>query len=211
MHGAIETNYKGYRFRSRLEARWAVFFDTIEIEWLYEPQGFRNDQDCWLPDFHLPKTNTWVEVKGSNEALKADRKRLAALLDWSSPVPGMCDSMDTESRGVLLLGPIPEAKFGVQLHPLIQHREGLHRRWAMFIPKHGLFRVEMSDLMFHLHGVPFEEDSIEMNPDHWLVDSYHFTTPKAYNQLVDGYRAARAARFEHGQVGMVQPVAAAAK
>ena len=27
---AIETYYKGYRFRSRLEARWAVFFD-LEI------------------------------------------------------------------------------------------------------------------------------------------------------------------------------------
>ena len=25
----IETAYKGYRFRSRLEARWAVFFDAI--------------------------------------------------------------------------------------------------------------------------------------------------------------------------------------
>lgn len=25
----IETEYKGYRFRSRLEARWAVFFDTL--------------------------------------------------------------------------------------------------------------------------------------------------------------------------------------
>ena len=25
----IETKYNGYRFRSRLEARWAVFFDMI--------------------------------------------------------------------------------------------------------------------------------------------------------------------------------------
>lgn len=25
----IQTSYKGYRFRSRLEARWAVYFDTI--------------------------------------------------------------------------------------------------------------------------------------------------------------------------------------
>lgn len=25
---AIDTYYKGYRFRSRLEARWAVFFDA---------------------------------------------------------------------------------------------------------------------------------------------------------------------------------------
>ena len=28
---AIETYYKGYRFRSRLEARWAVFFDAAGI------------------------------------------------------------------------------------------------------------------------------------------------------------------------------------
>ena len=32
---AIETIYNGYRFRSRLEARWAVFFDEmgIKYEW----------------------------------------------------------------------------------------------------------------------------------------------------------------------------------
>lgn len=28
---AIETRYKGYRFRSRLEARWAVFFDALGL------------------------------------------------------------------------------------------------------------------------------------------------------------------------------------
>ena len=28
----IETTYNGYKFRSRLEARWAVFFDSAEIE-----------------------------------------------------------------------------------------------------------------------------------------------------------------------------------
>src|SRR5262245_46962536 len=36
----IETRYKGYRFRSRLEARWAVFFDAQGIKWEYEPQGY---------------------------------------------------------------------------------------------------------------------------------------------------------------------------
>ena len=29
---AIETEYCGYRFRSRLEARWAVFLDALGIE-----------------------------------------------------------------------------------------------------------------------------------------------------------------------------------
>lgn len=37
---AIETQYAGCRFRSRLEARWAVFFDTLDIRWEYEPEGF---------------------------------------------------------------------------------------------------------------------------------------------------------------------------
>lgn len=36
----IETRYAGCRFRSRLEARWAVFFDTLGVKWLYEPEGF---------------------------------------------------------------------------------------------------------------------------------------------------------------------------
>jgi len=37
---AIETRYKGYRFRSRLEARWAVFFDALGVIWEYEKEGF---------------------------------------------------------------------------------------------------------------------------------------------------------------------------
>lgn len=35
----IETLYKGYRFRSRLEARWAVFMDACGADWEYEPEG----------------------------------------------------------------------------------------------------------------------------------------------------------------------------
>lgn len=49
---AIETRYKGYRFRSRLEARWAVFFDALGIKWEYEPEGYDLGEAGWyLPDF----------------------------------------------------------------------------------------------------------------------------------------------------------------
>lgn len=37
----LETRYAGYRFRSRLEARWAVFFTRLGLDWEYEPQGYR--------------------------------------------------------------------------------------------------------------------------------------------------------------------------
>ncbi|MCC6419519.1 MAG: hypothetical protein IT429_14900 [Gemmataceae bacterium] len=66
---AIETSYKGYRFRSRLEARWAVFFDALGISWEYEKQGYNLPSGPYLPDFWLPYTGAeygwgfWVEIK----------------------------------------------------------------------------------------------------------------------------------------------------
>lgn len=61
---AIETFYKGYKFRSRLEARWAVFFDAAGIEYEYEPEGYTlSDGSRYLPDFYLPKFRIYVEVK----------------------------------------------------------------------------------------------------------------------------------------------------
>src|SRR4051812_25766152 len=51
---AIETRYRGYRFRSRLEARWAVFFDKLGLQWEYEEQGYVLPKaGCYLPDFKL--------------------------------------------------------------------------------------------------------------------------------------------------------------
>src|SRR5690349_16214156 len=68
---AIETQYRGYRFRSRLEARWAVFFDAQGLRWEYEPEGFDLPSGWYLPDFRLLGTGwgrydpgeLWVEVK----------------------------------------------------------------------------------------------------------------------------------------------------
>jgi len=61
----IETAYAGHRFRSRLEARWAVFFDAADIPWDYEPEGFNLPSGPYLPDFWLPAIQTWVEIKPS--------------------------------------------------------------------------------------------------------------------------------------------------
>ena len=69
---AIETHYNGYKFRSRLEARWAVFFDEAGIEYQYEPEGFTNGEDCYLPDFYLPEHNTYVEVKPPREGYEQE-------------------------------------------------------------------------------------------------------------------------------------------
>lgn len=70
----IETVYRGFRFRSRLEARWAVFFDAAEIEFEYEKEGFDLGYLGWyLPDFWLPQVRMWAEVKA--EAFSQEEMR----------------------------------------------------------------------------------------------------------------------------------------
>jgi hypothetical protein len=58
---AHPTMYNGVQYRSRLEARWAAFFDLIEWQHEYEPI----DLPGWSPDFllHGSKTKILVEVK----------------------------------------------------------------------------------------------------------------------------------------------------
>lgn len=46
---AIPTVYRGRQYRSRLEARWAAFFDALGWKHEYEPY----DLHGWVPDFML--------------------------------------------------------------------------------------------------------------------------------------------------------------
>ncbi len=64
--------------RSRLEARYAVFFDALKTPWEYEKEGFDLGTDGrYLPDFWLPELGCWVEIKPEypteREILKAER------------------------------------------------------------------------------------------------------------------------------------------
>jgi len=67
MFQAIPTIYDGHTFRSRLEARWALFFNFAGLPWEYEPEGFalelRGESFSYLPDFRLPSLGCWFEVK----------------------------------------------------------------------------------------------------------------------------------------------------
>ena len=63
---AINTEYNGYLFRSRIEARWAVFFDHVGLKYEYEKEGINLPfNGYYLPDFWLPELNIYIEVKGT--------------------------------------------------------------------------------------------------------------------------------------------------
>lgn len=91
----IETVYNGYRFRSRLEARWAVFFDAAGIKYEYEPEGFElSDGTRYLPDFYLSEYDWYVEVKAPRETAKEEIERASKFIG-------------NEIKVLLLLGNIP--------------------------------------------------------------------------------------------------------
>jgi hypothetical protein len=54
---AKPTEYRGVQFKSRLEARWAVFFDYYHMvnEWAYEPTTLSMPEKGWnyTPDFKI--------------------------------------------------------------------------------------------------------------------------------------------------------------
>jgi hypothetical protein len=88
---AIPTRYKGYHFRSRLEARWAVFFDALGLKWEYEKEGYdlgKEHGGYYLPDFYLPcvslrggKDGVFVEIKGQPPSdVEIDKCAMLALI-----------------------------------------------------------------------------------------------------------------------------------
>lgn len=82
---AIQTRYKGYHFRSRGEARFAILLDGMGIAWDYEPEGFELPSGWYLPDFFVyypgsspqyqrhPGAGYWVEIKGAPPTSREER------------------------------------------------------------------------------------------------------------------------------------------
>lgn len=95
---AIQTEYRGRLFRSRLEARWAVIFDYLGIKYEYEEQGYDVGYGIrYLPDFILYggqercPHKLYVEVKGEMNRNDAAKMKLFA-----------------ESKPLYIVGAIPE-------------------------------------------------------------------------------------------------------
>lgn len=153
MISAIETQYMGYRMRSRLEARWGVFFDYLGIEWEYEKEGFDlGDDGYYLPDFWLPVQHVWVEIKPT------------------VPTPfecGLCDRLAQLKYPVVML-------------------------WGNIGSEHGYMwtrEVGAGECCW-----AYQRD----------IDYYFFTSVQAAldrGSLDKAYKAARSARFEHGETG----------
>jgi len=176
----IETRYAGCRFRSRLEARWAVFYDGCGISWKYESQGYYVDTPAgrikYLPDFLLDDCGQWAEVKGY-----LDEQGMERLFNLACGIARCGHGND-----IVVFGDIPRQRsilWPVQLH---FHQE---RLWGVPWDPYAV-------------GCPLGRPRVAIAPSEemaaHLTDGFPFGRPE---WAEDGLDAARQARFEWGERG----------
>ena len=171
---AIETKWHGCRFRSKLEAQWAVVFELIGLEWAYEPTGYKLPNGLWyMPDFIVAGLVgigdgwTFVEVKGKMTEL--DRRKVD---EFSRYYP------------IYVVGEVPyQDPFGTQ-----------HRRFAKDTCFHSLSRIFVE----RARGV-VESGALGVGNDGMpeIVPEWHWFGDEQATRLA--FLAACYARFDHGE------------
>ena len=174
---AIDTFYKSYRFRSRLEARWAVYFDQVGVEWEYEPAGFNLGERCYLPDFYLPEFDTYIEVKPTTKDKQQVFSDMVAMIESGASANGKCLAVfgDPLNHKLMAVGRIDEGQ-----------------------PWQDDF-CDQTAISFDLSG---EEKLICPTFNLSAAEKVSVKLKKTVKSLIDNYKEklyARCVRFEHGE------------
>jgi len=181
---AIETKYRGYRFRSRTEAKWAVFFETLKFRWEYEPEGFKLSTGPWyLPDFKfvLPNDVVWfAEVKYA-EHEQFDGEAIAKCRGLA---------IDTGANVVLLNG-LPE--------PRIYNAVGPHHSCNSF---YGVFFQDYAPYIHVADEYWFARSQFDSATGTHRFEYDERALRKSFGRLyLEALQASRSARFEFGENG----------
>jgi hypothetical protein len=230
--GPIETLYNGYRFRSRLEAKWAVFLDTLGVKYDYEPEGYDLPVELsnspengigslkYLPDFYLPAQEVWMEIKPDvPTAVESEKAHRLAVL--------------TGHNVYIFQGQIPYVTADTEQHELYEtggHADVLmsdggvdnYHFWCE-CPSCGSLGIQFDGRSDRLKcKMPYCcDDAIwQQKKDPSYLCPVHGSNPqpgcgrmgangdKGYNiaspRLVRAYAAARRARFEWGETPSVR-------
>jgi len=217
---AIETRYKGYRFRSRLEARWAVFFDAMGLDWEYEPEGFDLGGGLYyLPDFRINK-KIYVEVKGGM------RDGVEPSVDDKRKIMNFANQIDFD-ESIIVLGDMPPAgkehlflkiskrayaSAAVNGHILV----GNFCFWGMYSiidnSPDDLWRFAripdgVNPMGYRIGMCNWQQIENRLNTpicdsaNKFIITNCFINTLSTVARVDDAYNKARAARFEHGEQG----------
>lgn len=218
---AIETSYNGYRFRSRLEARWAVFFDHIGLHWVYEPEGFVLDGGVkYLPDFKITDWDAYIEIKPTLPSM-AELEKLILL---AREIRGSQQPAPTQ---VMLCGTPGLPQLHIKNNTLtvgggyvalttsgLMTKEGPYISIESFAMTQGGRTLDVWPLYFrNPKKMPITPIDIAKNEQrlfsltlfHGITSRSYFGDGVKYNtpNLQKAYEAARSARFEFGETPKV--------
>lgn len=194
---AIQTEYKGYLFRSRLEARWAVFFDACGAKWEYEPEGYDLGGGLrYLPDFLLhgvtinhgcykENCDIYVEVKGHMD--NSDAQKITRFYEAGCASNGYIGISRT---AVYVVGSIPD---GVNMGEILGNMQRLaydspYNSW----PSYYNFETVDGDYFGAYPGV---DQNGRFN---LFGDDFSYLYSMNADATEFAYRKARQARFEFG-------------
>lgn len=116
-HATIGIRYKNQLFHTVLEARWAVFFDELGLEWEYEPEEFKlTKHGLYTPDFLIhtsERWNYWIDIQPMMAGLHVGSQ----WYDVDDPV------FDSDRKGILKLAELVgsgkrtrECKYGLMIY-----------------------------------------------------------------------------------------------
>lgn len=176
MSSAIETVYDDRRFRSRLEARYAVFFNSLGLSYQYEPEGFKLNGHLYLPDFKLPTIPLWVEVKGQEPT--GIEELLISMLAGHTGIRGT------------IVGPLETFSDEYEKFHTIFFEDG-----GEDFPYFFCECVHCGSIGFQFDGRSARINCCDSNRQSKGDKAYNSESPR----IINAYRKAMQARFEHGE------------
>ena len=195
----IQTIFGGYRFRSRLEARWAVFLTALGFSWDYEFEGFHlDDGQKYLPDLRVrtPQGQTmWVEIKPS-------------YVDTDPKFAQFQKELEGKDRSFLASGDPLEHLSKVAICPRCGMSEPLETEWIRDV---NVNRLKFTEYCFHCDcetpcggDNPVQADGVcgvKYQPHKGDIYVQRDELVVLERKLVAAATKARQARFEHGEQG----------
>jgi len=189
---AIETRYAGYRFRSRLEARWAVFFDKMNTAYEYEVEGYQlKDGLYYLPDFILVDKRLHkkiVEIKPNGYPDEEARVKASLLC---------LQGYDTFDRIIIITGdPVYVFENSSKSQEIVAY--------SWYFEKHDLeYSEQERDALSKINPNKISAEGVAK---FWPLTGFDlcfqlFLNGGRYEEIMNAARAARSARFEFGETG----------
>lgn len=193
---AVETEYAGEKFRSRLEARVAYVLDLLGIVWVYEPDAYElrdrlgfyavpGEGDPWstpiryLPDFWLPDVGKFIEVKGEFRT-DDDYKRFLSC----------AAGLSEQQHNVVLFAKIPGPAAAMRLPVELGFYKGTlyGDTWC---PEGG------SRVSANSARIAMDNGEVCVTAAH-LLSGREFAVPVSA-RVQEAFRLARHAKFDHGK------------